>query len=67
MSAMILFETFLNAKWQFFLPFCIIKTVKPTFHIPTAWERYPFWVEPFRKVHYRKYPREQSAVINILK
>ena len=51
------FGSFHRPKWQISLPFYILQQVKSLlFHIPEAWKRYTFRVEPPRKGYHREYP-----------
>ena len=46
------------SKWQISLPSHILQQVKSRyFHIPEAWNRYPFRAEPPLMGNYREYPR----------
>ena len=51
------FKVILQTEMKVLLPFHIRQLVKsPPFHKPKGWKRYPFWAEPPRIGHYRKYP-----------
>ena len=51
------FGPFHGPKWQISLPFYILQLVKSLhFHVPEAWEWYPFGAEPLRIGHQREYP-----------
>ena len=51
------FGPFHGPKWQISLPFYILQLVKSLhFHVPEAWEWYPFGAEPLCIGHQREYP-----------